>query len=45
MKDGVVAEYSTEAINGSQLWETQQQIKDVETTANKLLYLQQKIAI
>ena len=35
MKDGVVAEYSTEAINGSQLWETQQQIKDVETTANK----------
>ena len=35
LKDGVVAEYSTEAINGSQLWETQQQIKDVETTANK----------
>ena len=35
LKDGVVEEYSTEAINGSQLWETQQQIKDVETTANK----------
>ena len=35
LKDGVVAEHSTEAINGSQLWETQQQIKDVETTANK----------
>ena len=35
LRDGVVAEYSTEAINGSQLWETQQQIKDVETTANK----------
>ena len=35
LRDGVVAEHSTEAINGSQLWETQQQIKDVETTANK----------
>ena len=35
LKDGVVAEHSTEAINGSQLWETQQQIKDVETTASK----------
>ena len=35
LRDGVVAEHSTEAVNGSQLWETQQQIKDVETTANK----------
>ena len=33
--DGWVDEKSTDAVNGSQLWETQQQIKDVETTANK----------
>ena len=35
VRDGAVNEYSSDAVNGSQLWETQQQIKDVETTANK----------
>ena len=35
LKDGAVNEYSSDAVNGSQLWETQQQIKDVQTEAEK----------
>ena len=35
VRDGAVNEYSSDAVNGSQLWETQQQIEEVQTEAGK----------
>ena len=41
LKDGAVNEYSSDAVNGSQLWETQQQIEEAQTEAGKHTTIQE----
>ena len=41
VRDGAVNEYSSDAVNGSQLWETQQQIEEAQTEAGKHTTIQE----
>ena len=41
LRDGAVNEYSSDAVNGSQLWETQQQIEEAQTEAGKHTTIQE----